>query len=232
MTDGKLSGWGYQQIGWLLDQVESAGAIIPEKYRTVNHDRFDIESSREQDAVRQARLEAGNKISFAFTWEALYPDMARDAVSRQRVESAGKIEGQIRRAIVGLRDDKTLLALLSAKMLANPDTGGGAHEAIRAMECTLLSLQSLRQELSDVAPLRDLNISRQGLLFEQLAKSYQEILGIDPHSGMVYSYQAYHGPFVTFLHAAFTLAGKPALNDEAMTKALQRSGFGKAKDNL
>lgn len=225
MTDEKLLGWGYQQIGWLLDEVEREGAGIPEKYRAADHERFDIEAIREQDAVRQARLEAGSKISFAFTWEALHPDMTSDAVSRQRVKSVGSIEGQIRRAITGLRNDETLLALLSVKMIASPDTGGGIHEAIEGMERTVLALQSLRQELSGVAPLRELNTSRQDLLFQGLANAYREIIGVEPREGYSCNYHDPQGPFVAFVKAALQLAGAKPKSQAALEGAIKSAGI-------
>lgn len=232
MTDEKLLGWGYRQIGWLLDEVESAGAVIPEKYRSVDHERFDIEAVREQDAVRLARLSAGQLISFAFTSSAMHPNVASDAVARQRLIRAGRIEGQIRRAISSLREDETMLALLSARMLADPDSGGGIHGVIAGMDRAVLALQSLSSELPEAAPIKGTIPTKQQLLFQELASAYQEIIGAEPRDGYSCNYHDPQGPFVAFVKAAFQLADAAPMKQAALEGAIKSAGIMVASEEI
>ena len=66
----------------------------------------------------------------------------------------------MRRTIDGLRGDDTLPALLSSRIQASSDATARGRETIEAMEHMLRALSSLRHELSDTAPLKELKSTR------------------------------------------------------------------------
>lgn len=214
MSDQDFRGWGFQEIGWLLDQVEAEGGTIPARYRHQDN------SPEEWKRVREARQKLGSNISWAFTWKGVSRGLGGDAKAQKRLALMGKIQGQLQRALSGFEGDPMLQTLIDAKFGINEVTGSGLSDLLDEMR----RLSDILIAARSAAPTSGLNGEPQGQqrLFSLLAKAYREGIEADPATDIAKTYRDYHGPFVAFVHAAFHLAGQPSQTGEALTKALQR----------
>lgn len=226
MTQHPSPGWGFQQMGWLLQEVKAAGGDIPSRYHASGH------NPTEWKSARIARSNLGQSISWAFTTEVLTRDLKSEPKARQRLDALGRLEGQLNRSIEILDNDKTLSGWVADQLrLTLPDyqadDGYSEHMQPRLHDI-LISMRRLRdvakarQDFLGSAPLGKLEANPQEVLLVGLAKAYRKGLDAEPMAGMKKSYNAYHGPFPAFVCAAYYLEGRAVPEAAALTKSIQR----------
>lgn len=229
IIESELRGWGYEAIGWLLDEVKLAGGKIPEKY-------YLKESLPDQLAnVRQARQDLGyHGLSFAFTWDGLYLEMTSAAAEKVRHKTLESMHKQIALLLNALKDDDILSSRLSSNIPVDQDSGVGLFEIINGIKRLKDAVsKEKKRTIIDSEPLlrKQETGSRETFLLKQLAKTYEKHLELNPRDGLIKTYNNPKGSFVTFIDCAFILAGRPKKSREALYKSLQRAGFIKQKDN-
>lgn len=111
-------GWGFQEIGWLLDEVCRAGGSIPDRYMALGHTSVNLA------AVRRERLCLGRAISCAFSWERMHPELTSEARSKKRVDDAAKISAQVARIVRAMERDKLLTSGLSGRLSGHHNSAG------------------------------------------------------------------------------------------------------------
>ena len=165
----KLTGWGYEEIGWLLEQVRKEGGVIPDRYHPADGDPAAINSAR------HARLGFGQAISGAFSWHRFHRDLTSDAPWKQRVSSLAALRGQVSRIQRALDADPRLRSKLSDAV--GFDNGIGLHEISLGLRRLGDAAQKLEAVVGETAPLPDIGMTAQEMLLDRLAKAYRE--GLD-----------------------------------------------------
>jgi len=225
------TGWGYAQVGWLLEEVRGAGGTIPDRYypKDVSGEAPLREREAALAAARTARSDFGNEISDAFSWHRLHGDLTSAARAKARVRSLSALPGQAARLQRTLHDDPWLRRKLSDAI--GFDNGIGLHEISEGLQRLAKTARDLAAVMEGTALWPELGMTAQELLFKRLAAAYRDGLDANPSQGTVKTYNAPSGPFVAFVRAAFCLAEQPDLTDPALYKALQRAGLIGRADN-
>ncbi len=218
------TGWSFDAIGWLLEEVQRAGGAIPGRYH------WKSDTPQNLQAAREARNALAQKISGAFSWEQLHPELTSAARQKNRPDVASRINGQAKRLLTSLQEDARLTHLLAADI--NMPPGISMSDFMFA----LTDLQSAAEERAKIpsegAALISSNTPAQEQLFQELAKVYRDRehgLDADPRQGVIRKNSAerdlieMEGPFIAFVRCAYALAGKPQLTVAALCKALQRA---------
>ncbi|OUS06354.1 hypothetical protein A9Q96_09445 [Rhodobacterales bacterium 52_120_T64] len=209
-------GFGYVQIGLLLDRVRRAGGSIPSGYY--------VQQGREQDAVRTARLKLGGDISNAFMWYDLHPRLTQKGTANKRLKALIRIEARMA-SILNDINDNDLGTEISPLIRRNVDTGVGYHEIVGGMDALREAVTRLRRETGDPEPPLKINQSQNSLLLERLTEVYRESIGMDPLDGLGRNYHDLSGPFPEFLRSAYQLRGLKEPSDAGLEKALERAGL-------
>ena len=220
------TGWDFSAIGWLLDEVKQAGGEIPRRYYRTD------DALEAYETVRSSRAALGRKISWAFTWEKSHHDLTSEALQKNRPKIAKKIRDQGRRLSESLQEDPALTNILATKMGLSPFKNvvmGDFMDLLKALE---QAAGDILMGSGNSTALLPLSVTAQELLIQRLAKAYNDSengLDADPRQGVVRKGNesrelvAMQGPFVAFVRCAYALAKKPALNEAALCKALQRA---------
>lgn len=229
IIESELRGWGYEAIGWLLDEVKLAGGKIPEKY-------YFKENLPDQLAnVRQARQDFGyHGLSFAFTWERLHLEMTSVATENRRHKRLESLQKQIRLLLSTLKGDDILMSRLSIRIPVDQDTGVDLFEIINGIEKLKNAVVNEKKSIvlnSEPLLKRQEYGSKDTFLLKRLAKTYEEHFDLNPRDGLIKTYNNPKGPFVTFIDCAFVLAGRSRKSRTALYKALDRAGFMQQEDN-
>lgn len=220
--DKTVIGFGYIQIGLLLEKVRQAGGSIPSKYYA--------QQGCEQDAVRAARLKLGGDISNAFMWYDLHPRLTQKGVANKRLKALIKIEAQMASVLEDINDND-LGNEICPLIRRNVDTGVGYHEILDGMDALREAVTRLKRETGDPEPPLKINQSQNSLLLERLTKVYRESIGMDPLDGLGRNYHDLSGPFPEFLRSAYELRGLKKPSDAGLEKALERAGIFGTSDN-
>lgn len=224
----ELRGWGYESIGWLLEEVKKAGGEIPEKY-------YPTENSPDQLAsVRKARNDFGyHGLSLAFTWEKLYLEMVSVATEKRRQATLCSMQNQIRLLLDSLKSDEILLSRLSIRIPVDQHSGVGLFEIINGLQKLKDAVADEKRNIDpNYEPLlaKEKDISKRSCLLNHLAETYKEHLALDPRQGFTKTSNNPTGPFIVFIKCAFILAGEEALSQAALYQALRRANFMKQGD--
>lgn len=216
----------FNAIGQLLDEVRRAGGVIPARYYPED------DTPEAYTAARKARDKLWRKISLAFTWEKLHPELTSEARQKNRPEVAKRIKGQARRLSESLQEDSTLTDLMAMEMGLSPLTGVGMRDFAQFLKALEKAAGKMAKGPSRSEALLTLSMTAQVQLIQGLAEAYSasdEGLDADPKQGIVRKGNEsrelikMQGPFVSFVRCAYALAKKPALNEAALCKALQRA---------
>ncbi|MDF3381942.1 MULTISPECIES: hypothetical protein [unclassified Sulfitobacter] len=220
--ENTVIGFGYIQIGLLLEKVRQAGGSIPSKYY--------VQQGCEQDAVRAARLKLGGDISNAFMWYDLHPRLTQKGAANKRLKALVRIESRMASVLEDINENG-LANEISPLVRRNVDTGVGYHEIVDGMDALRKAVMRLRRETGDPEPPLKINQSQNSLLLERLTKVYREGIGMDPLDGLGRNYHDLSGPFPEFLRSAYQLRGLERPSDAGLEKALERAGLLGASDN-
>lgn len=225
MRSRPLPGWGFEQVGWLLQEVTAAGGIVPSRYHCAS------DEPEEWERVRKARIRLGQTINLAFTHERLVYELGSEAKARSRLKALRSIEGQLGRALRAFDADPALSAWVTGEMLRpQPQRPNGSDDPAQ-IEASLNEVLAGMRHLRDVAkslgrspegaPLSGLG-SPQDVLLSRLAAGYRKGMDADPIKDTVNKNNDYRGPFPAFVRAAYHLAGRGERGADALTQSILR----------
>lgn len=219
------SSWSFDEIGWLLDEVERAGGIVPPKFRR------ESDSPDAFRSVREARNALGRKIYAAVSWELLHQDLTSEARQKNRPKVARRINDQTQRLLNSLQEDPHLTRLLGAEMDMPP---GMSMDDLVQMLAILQRAAGERDERPNHVASPVANTTAQEQFLQDLSIIYQNSefgLGADPKHGITRKINSsrelvdMQGPFVEFVRCVYKLAGRQALTPAGLCKALQRASI-------
>jgi hypothetical protein len=218
--------WGFEQISYLLAQVQEAGGTVPGRYLSPD------------DAARTACLRLGRALALAFAMELVDEEFKTDMRWERRIEQLWSIETNANSILEDIGNDPVLrlMATTVPPDRRTSDSEGG-YDKSNLFDSLKFSLQLVAKRASSAKKLLEefgrsggfeMNMdgpSSQPTLLQSLDSIYEEYLDSDPLSGIVKTYNKPGGPFVAFVRAAHHVAKKPAMNDATLYKALQRAGL-------
>jgi hypothetical protein len=215
-----LTGWGFQEIGWLLAEVERDGLKIHSRYfpASAGPDSY--------EAARLARDELGRRISFSFTLKNTHLDMTSNARPKNRASSAGRISSQISRIVRAINDDPALKSLMSTELAkqssirGGPLIGFGIDDYILAIKTLQLAATAISSTNGNKSAPLSLGQRAQELFFQSLAKTFNECLKPLPDQWATASYHDPRGPWIVFIRAAYRLAGETTPSVSALEAAM------------
>ena len=217
--------FGFEQVTNLLHKLADAGGVIPARYALGMEEPE--ASPGEWQCCREARLDLGNSLSFAFKLREILPSLTRDADVKARSKMLVSLRVQLLRTqslLKPIYEDPILEGHLSAKTAADIDCGLTLGELIDALKFLNEAAFEVIAQIGTSAPLPNVETTPQVLLYQQLAVVFREHIEADPTEGLTRTWMKPGGPFAIFVKTAHAMAGLP-ITDSALHKALSRAGL-------
>ena len=168
--------------------------------------------------AHSALSDLADAVGSAFSAADAVDDLTKNSKWLTRAEALDEAVGQLRRARVRI-NDPLLLDLIDQHVEPSPE---GLLDPLEVLDRLLKALESARGNLSVRAPLPRGNATRQSVQIKGLAMVYGKEFGHSAKSGTRLNWEAYEGPFVSFVRVAFEIAGHPSQSDDALTQAIKR----------
>ncbi|CCD90953.1 hypothetical protein BRAO375_1270030 [Bradyrhizobium sp. ORS 375] len=218
--------WDYEQIGYLLAQVQEAGGTVPGRYFSP------------AEAARTERTRLGRALALACAMELVDEEFKSDMRWERRIERLWSIETKANSILDDMGNDP-ILRLMATTVAPDRRTsddegdcdGSSLFESLKSsLQLVARRASSARKLLEEFGRAGGFEMdmdgpSKQSTLIQSLDSIYEEYLDGDPLSGIVKTYNKPGGPFVAFVRAVYHVAMRPEMSDATLYKALQRAGL-------
>lgn len=218
--------WDVEAAVMLVEAAREAGGSMPGRFERPS----DVSDPVAMDRWRAEMSNLAASVSYAFSLRDAWPDLTRAARREQRLNALATLRKEFEAASKVLIAKPDLAEILDVELPPDfPDVNDAISKILEAVTATAKWMENEGKKSGNAAPLPKSPYAAQDMLLRSLASTYKECFSSDPLSDTKRTWEAYNGPFMSFLRTAFAIAGEEK-TDAALTKAVRRALTSKQGD--
>lgn len=218
--------WDIAAAVRLVEAVREAGGRIPMRFEHPSDESDPISMNR----WRSEMSDIADSVSFAFSLQDAWPDLTMATRCKQRLNALAELRGRLEAASKVLLEKPDLTELLNVELPPDfPDVDEAVRKILEVVTATAKWMEREGKKTDNAVPLPITTDTSQGMLLRSLASTYRQLFSSDPLIDTKKTWEAYQGPFVSFVRTAYAISGQNK-TDAALTKAMQRAFTSKQGD--
>ncbi|WP_272007837.1 hypothetical protein [Roseovarius sp. ZX-A-9] len=218
--------WDVAAAVRLVEAVREAGGRIPGRFQHPSDESDPISMNR----WRAEMSDLADSVSFAFSSEDAWPDLTMATRREQRLNALAELRRQFEATNRVLSEKPVVTEILNLELPPDfPSVDEAVQKILEVVTATTKWMEKEGKQSGNAAPLPKSSYTAQGMFLRSLASTYREFFSSEPLIDTKKTWEAYQGPFVSFVRTAYAISGQNK-TDAALTKALQRAFTSKQGD--